>query len=189
MAYEIEIIEGHDPSSYFWFNPARVDGEEKDLIYDEDIFLLDEEFSIDEGNIECFLWYFFEKYYDVNLYCNKKYYDRVDGCANSKGFEWYLTDNFYKYDIVKRMLAEISEAADLLEKDFDNEKLKPIKKRFSIFYMVDYDDPDYIAGDSTNEAIERHKECVIDFYRRFVKRLSNMMDNNPQVDLISICGP
>lgn len=189
MAYEIEIIEGHDPSSYFWFHPVKVKDNGKDLIYDEDIFLYDEEFSIEEGDIECFLWHFFEKYYDKELFCNKRYYDRVEGGANPNGFEWYLTDNFYKYETIKSMLAEINEVADLLENDFDNELLSPIKNHFSIFYMTEHDNPDHISGNSTNEALRRHKECVISFYRRFVDRLSRMMENNPQVDMISICGP
>lgn len=128
---EIEIIEGYDPSSYFWIQPAVV--ADSEIIEYEDITLFEDEISIEETDVDCFLYYFFNKYFDLKLYCNKKLYGRVvSGEANPNGFEWYLTENFYTYDTMRMMLCEILEIADLLEKDFSNKGLDVIKKRFSI---------------------------------------------------------
>lgn len=47
MAFEIEIIEGHDPSSYFWFRPVIVHNTEK--VTWKATEELKEEFSVEEG--------------------------------------------------------------------------------------------------------------------------------------------
>ncbi len=52
------------------------------------------------------------------------------------------------------MIKEIEEVASLLESDYDNPRLNDIKKKFSIFYMCDQSDADYINCDNT--AIQKH---------------------------------
>lgn len=184
MGYEIEIIEGHDSSSYFWFHPVIVNDKEK--ITDDDVYELEEEFSIEEGDVECFLAYFFFKYFDEDLPFNKKrYYYEFDEYI--KGFEWYLTYNFYTYDTMKKMTEEILMTADLLGSDYDDPRLDEIKKKFSIFYMCDTSDEDFKNGNTS--AIRDHISVVIDFYRRFAARMNAMMENNKNTSLISIMGP
>lgn len=102
-------------------------------------------------------------------------------------FEWYLTHNFYTYECLQKMLEEIEQAAELLEKDYNNPMLTRVKERFSIYYMCESSHPDYIAGGDKH--IEKHKDVVIDFYKRFVARMRKMMENNPQTNVISIMGP
>lgn len=75
MEFQIEIIEGHDTSSYFWFRPVILKESGK-ILYDEGVEL-EEEFSIEEGDVECFLSYFLYKYFDKNLTYNKRRYERV----------------------------------------------------------------------------------------------------------------
>lgn len=185
MGYQIEIKEGHDTSSYFWFRPAIVNNLEK-ITY-EDVELLGEEISIEEGYIECFLAYFLYKYFDEELFINKHRYEYGVEDGYIQRFEWYLTHNFYTYECMYKMLKDIEETTELLEKDYNNEKLTKLKERFSIFYLCESNHLDYIARD--NRSIEKHKGVIINFYTRFVERMRKMMENNPETNVISIMGP
>lgn len=182
--FEIKIIEGHDPSSYFWFRPVCVNKKDR-IILDDDIKELDEEFSIEEGDVDCFLSYFLYKYFDKENVYNKNRYEY--GIGYIRDFEWYLTHNFFTYQSLKSMLRDISCSADWLETDYDTPSLDKLKERFSIYYMCPSDSEDYKTGNE--QTIRNHVTVVIDFYRRFVNRLSLMMENNPETFLISIMGP
>lgn len=188
---QIEIKKGHDTSSYFWIMPAKV--RLSDKIIEDDVELrYDYEISVEEGDVECFLQYFFYKYFDMSLPCNKYRHDECMYISERFGkveFEWWLEHNFYTYIQAERMCAEIEWAADTLEKDFGNIYLEPIMKNFSIFYMTDKDNPDHIAGVTNLETIKRNIDCVVDFYRRFTGYLRKMMKENPDFDYISIMGP
>lgn len=185
MSFEIEIAEGHDPSSCFWFRPVLVEKDSK--IMWEDITVLEEVFSIEEGIVECFLDYFIRKYFDEMLIYNRERFESGEGYV--RRFEWYLTHNFYTYASLEKMCEEILEIAELLDTDYDDVRLNCVKKNFSIFYMCDEDDADYQNGDNFKEAIKKHIDVVIDFYRRFVNRLRRMMKNNTTTELLSIMGP
>lgn len=181
--FEIEIIEGHGQSSYFWFRPVILKEEGK--IDWQDVVELDDEFSIEEGNIECFLYYFLNKHFDDSLTYNKRRYDINDGYIH--GFEWDLTYNFFTYDTLKDMINDISQTAQMLENDYYNPRLRDVKKLFSIFYMCSCDDEDYINRNINN--IHKHISIVTDFYCRFTRRLEKMMKDNPDTNVISIKGP
>ena len=182
MAYEIKIKEGHDPSSYFWFRPVIVKKKEKILW--SDVQELDDEFSIEENDIYCFLSYFFLKYFDRNLYFNQH---RFEYAGYIEGFEWNLTTNFYTYDCINKMLDDIESAAEMLKNDYSNELLAPVKEKFSLYNMCEPSHSDWINRNQA--AIKDHVDVVIDFYGRFVHRLRKMMSDNPQTHLISIMGP
>ena len=181
----IEIKEGNDPSSYFDFTPVIIEKTSK--ITEDDTKYLEEKFVIEEGDIECFLFYFLKKYFDEDLLYNRERYDECGGYI--RHFEWYLTDNFYTYETLEKMCDEILDVARLLETDYDNPQLDGAKEFFSIFYLCDMEDPDYQNRNTSNEAIQRHIGVVTDFYRRFAKRLRKMMKNNPNANLISVMGP
>lgn len=183
MEFQIEIIEGHDPSSYFWFRPVILKESGK-ILWDE-VVELEEEFSIEEGNVECFLSYFLEKYFDKNLTYNKRRYDYYFGYIDN--FEWHLTHNFYTYSAVVEMVKEINKAASLLRVDYNNPQLDDVKRHFSIFYMCRQNDAAFINGDVS--AIQKHISVVIDFYHRFAKRITAMLENNKDATIISIMGP
>ena len=185
MSRQIEIKEESDPSSYFYFHPVII--EKKSKITEDDVRYLDEKFLIEEGDIECFLFYFLKKYFDENLLYNRERYDECEGYIHH--FEFYLTDNFYTYETLEKMCDEILDVARLLETDYNNAQLDSIKEFFSVFYLCDREDPDYQNRNTSKEAMQRHIGAVIDFYRRFVDRLRIMMKNNQDTDLISVMGP
>ncbi|MGI6169598.1 MAG: hypothetical protein ACOYI4_07870, partial [Christensenellales bacterium] len=93
----------------------------------------------------------------------------------------------FTYETLTDMLKEISMVAKLLGTNYENPQLNDVKKNFSIFYMCPANDVDYISGN--NSAIPKHISVVIDFYNRFVTRLTTMMENNPNTNVISIMGP
>ena len=152
------------------------------ILWDE-VIELGEEFSIEMGDVECFLYYFLLKYIDKNLTYNKRRYESYWGYIND--FEMYLTHNFYTYDTLAQMLKEIDEITTLLENDYSNPRLDDIKKNFLISYMCDQNDEDY----TNDSAVQKHISVVIDFYHRFTKRMIAMMENNKNTTIISIMGP
>ncbi len=186
MLSQIEIVEGHAPSSYFWFKPVHVNISYK-IVMDDDIDELQEEFSIEEGYVDCFLKYFFYKYFDPDWECNKNRFEY--GIGYIREFEWYLTHNFYTYETIEKMCEEMLIKAELLECDFDNPDLTKLKENFSVYYICENRDTDYIVGDNSPNAMKRHIRVVVHFYRHFVKRLTQMMENNPETNIISIMGP
>ena len=179
----IEIKEEPDPSSYFYFTPAIVKSTFQ--ITWDDNETLDDFFCIEEGDIDCFLAYFLFKYFDENLIYNKERFDGV----YIEGFAWWIDENFFTYDQIENMCQEIEECAKLLAVDYENELLDGVKERFSIFYMCDQDENDYKNRDSSDEAMKRHVDVVIDFYNRFVTRIRKMMKDTPETNLILITGP
>lgn len=187
----IEIKQGHDDSSYFWIMPVKVDSCE--LITEDDIEgQYDYEISVEEGNVECFLQYFFYKYFDKTLPYNINRHDGNMYLKDHSGkveFELWLEYNFFTYEQIEHMLSEIEWAAETLEKDIENPYLEPIKENFSIFYMAERDSKDYIAGVTDDASIKRNIFVVTDFYKRFVRYMRNMMKKNPDFNLISIMGP
>lgn len=182
--FEIKIIEGSDSTSYFLFEPVYVNLKKK-IILDDDVEGLGEMFSVEESDVYCFLSYFFDKYFDEKNVYNKNRYEY--GIGYIKGFEWHLTHNFFTYQSLQAMLQDIAYAADQLEKDYDNPALDKLKERFSIFCMCSSDSEDYKTGNG--QAIRNHVAAVIDFYGRFIRRLTLMMENHPETFLISIMGP
>ncbi|WP_022774257.1 hypothetical protein [Butyrivibrio sp. AE2015] len=182
--YEIEIIDGTDPTSYFTFCVADIPKNE--IIYDKDIKVVGRIISIEEGDVDCFLAYFLKKYYDPTLFYNS-HQDLDDD--EKEAFYWWLVENVYTYEAMSAMCDEIIKVADLLDRDFFNPELEDVKKEFSIFYMSDNDDIDHINSDCSPKAIHRHAYVVVDFYRRFVNYIRKMMMDHPECNLITISGP
>ncbi len=183
MAFEIEIIEGHDTSSYFWFRPVVVKNTYR--VEDEDVLELNEEFSIEEDDVYCFLEYFFRKYFDEKLIYNKNRYESDD--KSVEGFEWYLTHNFYTYETLYAMSEEIRQTASLLETDFDSPLLDDVKRHYA-YCMCPPNRANWFSRNAPGR-IYKYRYVVSKFYRRFVNRLHRMMKNNPSTNLISIMGP
>ncbi len=183
MSFRIEIKEGHDHSSYFWFRPVIIT-EGKDY-WEGNVSELEEEISIEEENVKAFLYYFLCKYFDKELSYNKM---RDNGFKNKVDhFAYHLTYNFYTYETMKKMINEIDEVATMLEVDHNNPALDPVKKDYSLFSFSPKEDPNQMSGD--NATIEKHISVVIDFYRRFTNRIRQMMNNNPNATIISIMAP
>ena len=183
MINEIEIIKGHNYNDYFWIRPVEfVKGNTDESLK---VIELRDEISIQEDNVDAFLAYFFFKYYDNSLSYNSI---EPDHERNGGKFEWYLTYNFFTYETINKMCDEILEVADLLENDYKNPVLEPIKKSFSFCYECDLN-CDIINGGNCLFDVDKNIGIVIRFYRQFVKLIREIMSKNPQTSIISIMGP
>ena len=187
--YEIPIKEGHDSSSYFWIVPVIVKNEEELLLRQETF--LDDEISIEEDYVFSYLAPFLKRHFDENHWCNIAR-DRVQyGETVRYGFEWH-DDNFYYYDRLELMLCEIELVARLLEIDYDNPILDKYKENYSIYFLLSNEERAKLnarGGGNHKKEIEKRKDRIIDFYRRFVSRVRKMMENYPETNMIDICGP
>ncbi len=77
--------------------------------------------------------------------------------------------------------------SELLLNDYNNKKLDELKKDFSIFYMCDKEDPDYI--NKNNHAVKDHIDVVVRFYKKFACLIIRMMNRHPETDVICVMGP
>lgn len=199
MKYEdypdLEIEEGHNSGSCFWIMPVKIvtpdyqcqEGEQEDNGIVECIAA---EISIEEGNIEAFLWNFFTRHFNHDLSMK---YRELDGGAEYNGFEWYLTHNVYTYDEIRNLLADIQEKLPLMNENLNSTILEPFVRLFQKpsstkiinrqFFQVDYTVAEIHAYRS------EHLGLFIDFYERFCKRMEKMLRDNPTYNHISVMGP
>lgn len=172
---EIEIIDGHNSSSYFWIKPVRIidykDTNEIDNVAEFETI----EVSIEETDVDIYLSYFLYKHFDKDLEANKKRIEQQWIDENNKlqieyieGFEWYLTFNFYTFESIINIIDDIKDAIAAL-------KSKKIHEFINGFDVL-----------SKNE-----KQKMINFYKRLIYRLEYMMKIGQEngYDLISFMGP
>lgn len=158
---EIQIVDGHDGSSYFRIMPVRViDDTDTDLMGNV-AELKCAEISIEEDDVGQYLTPFLYKYFDEKLDANEKRGDALD-------FEWYLTYNYYTHDSIQKILNDINDTAEALESGRENEYTERVKE------------------DARADA-----EMIADFYHRFVYRMEYMMKIGKEngCELISFMGP
>lgn len=197
---EIGIIDGHDSSSYFWIQPVRIIDFSDTNGIDNVAEMKSAEISIEEDDVDQYLTPFLNKYFDDELEANKK---RVANCSDVnnishvRGFEWYLTHNFYTYSSIKNMLNDIRDTINALyfrRKNEFTDKLK--EKRGSATYEL------ICAKGLSEEQIKEYNdnrpkkddtkaELIIDFYERFIYRMEYMMKVGKEkgYNLISFMGP
>lgn len=170
---EIRIVDGHDGSSYFWINPVRVIDYSDTAMWDNVAEMISARISIEEDDVFCYLMPFLNKYFTDDLEANKKRldYNCADEDGNAtvssiKGFEWYLTHNFFTYEAIAAILNDIRKTVDVLAAGKDNE--------FSVNLNNDTD-----------------PEIIIDFYNRFIYRMEYMLKVGKEngYNLISFMGP
>lgn len=170
---EIGIVDGHDPSSYFWIMPARVIDYSSTDNLDNVAEMRSSEISIEEHDVFQYLTPFLYKYYDDELKANKSRieYQFIDEDGNEQvsrisGFEWNLTHNFFTFDSVAKMLKDIRDTIVALSSGDENEFSVKVKK-------------------------DTKPELIIDFYNRFIYRMEYMMKVGKEkgYDLISFMGP
>lgn len=201
---EIEIVDGHDSSSYFWIMPVRVIDYSDTNYWDNVAEMRRVEISIEEDNIDQYLRPFLEKYFDDELKANKKRVDSRweddDGTEHEsyvKGFEWYLTHNFYSFESIESMLKDILDTIDALATGKENEFTAVLRvKRGMATYPLLY------SRCLTEEQIKEYNadrpsvdntatDILIDFYHRFIYRMEFMLKIGKEkgYDLISFMGP
>ena len=131
--------------------------------------------------------YFLLKYYDKTLP-----YHNVNKLEQKETeFQSYLYDNLYTYSAMREMIAEIRQCADLLENDYFNKILDPVKKNISPYFLNYRDGRTYpeIPKEGYDEIVRKNIWPAVDFYRRFAERMETVMERCPHCDLISFEGP
>ena len=169
---EIGIVDGHYGSSYFWISPVRVIDFSNTNSSDNVARNRGIEISIEEDDVYTYLTPFLYKYFEDKLEANKKRieYQWIDDDGNEqvsviKGFEWYLTHNFFSFASMEKIIQEIANTIDILTSGKKNEFTEKLK--------------------------DTEIELVIDFYKRFIYRMEYMMKVGIEkgYDLISFMGP
>lgn len=200
---EIGIVDGHDPSSYFWIQPVRVIDYSDTHNFDNVAEMSSAEISIEEDDVDQYLTPFLFKYYDDNLEANKKrvaerYDEDGEGeISYIEGFEWYLTHNFYTFDSMTHIINDLWDTIDALSSGRETEYTRKLReKRGTSTNQLIY------AKNLTKEQIDEYNanrptvddtpaELIIDFYRRLIYRLEFMMKVGTEkgYNLISVMGP
>ena len=193
----IEVEEWHNYGDSFWLMPVKARDISKNCAYSDNLDCMeDEEISISENSFEDFLYPIFKKHFDKDLPENQHRWESYPSEERKyvKGFEWYLTDNFYTYDSMDEVLKEIEETAAILEKDYDDPRLDELRKGFGNL-------PDYMPGywrrkemmseDEADRMVRENKAYILDFYRRFVDSIRSAMKAGEAAgySLIFVCGP
>lgn len=183
---QIGIVDGHDGSSYFWIMPVRIIDYSDTNEIDNVAEMNSVEISIEEDDVAEYLTPFLYKYYDDELKANK---NRLEYCYKNddgteyknyaKGFEWYLTHNFYTHESMEAVLRDIKDTIDALSSGRENEFTGQIIKG------------NYDTSPASQEAYRSYAELIVDFYRRFTYRMEYMLKVGKEkgFDLISFMGP
>ena len=193
----IEVEEWHNYGDSFWLMPVRVKDISKNCAYSDNLDCMeDEEISISESSFEDFLYPVFKKHFDKDLSENRQRWESYSSEERKyvKGFEWYLTNNFYTYDSMDEVLKEIEETATILEKDYDDPRLNELRKGFGNLpdYMPGYwQRKEMMSEDEADRMVRENKAYILDFYRRFVDSIRSMIKAGEAAGykLISVCGP
>ena len=164
---QIVIVAGHDSSSYFWIMPVKLNDDVSLRLPDRVDEFRDEEISIEEDDVNTYLYYFLNKYFDENIS-----YDgyRDEYCGN--GLEWNLEYNLYAVDAIRDMLSEIERVSKLLAEKNDSKELDAFKStpRYK-----------FVADDIAK---------AVSFYDRFIFRMNTMIENWPEgYEYVSFMGP
>lgn len=161
-AERIDIVDGHNGSSFFWIQPVRIiDYADTDAM--ENVAeMKGVEISIEEDDVGTYLAPLLFRHFDADLEANKSR-------GNANDFEWNLTYNFYTYQSVSNILKDIRELIRALSAG----------KTCEVF------DTSRFTKSSVSIAL------IIDFYKRFLYRMEYMMTVGKEkgYDLISFMGP
>ena len=197
---EIEIIDGHNGSSYFWIRPVRIIDFSDTNGIDNVAEMGNIEISIEEDDVDQYLTPFLDKYFDNELEANKK---RIDNCSDAdnisyvSGFEWYLTHNFYTYSSIKNMLNDIRDTMNALSFGRKNEFTDKLKEKrgwatFQLCYAKGWTEEQIkVYNDNRPKEDDTEVELIIDFYERFIYRMEYMIKIGEEkgYNLISFMGP
>lgn len=192
----IEIIKGHDSSSYFGIMPVKIIDINKNT---NDISNVEEfreyEISIEEENIRAYLFYFLTKFFDDKLKENGarqdvgevEYFNGV--CSN---FEWNLTYNFYTFENIENMILDIKQKIKLLINDYDSPVLDKLKENYDyLLSSIRYARKDNLTEMEKQYIIKENIHEIIEFYYRVIFYLEDMMEAGKKngYNLISFMGP
>lgn len=174
---QVFICNGRDAGGTFWIVPINSDRDKDREIPFFDNFGM----AIDDYYVSEYLCEFLYCYFDPAIQ-EEDPYDPDSG----KEFDWYGV-NLYSYESMRKMLADIRRAADLLVNDYDNPELDEIKAHFPWHPYTDKH-RDELTDAEKNELRKKGVPMAVDFYQRFVGRMEKMMAL-PGTNTISFAGP
>lgn len=184
----IRILEGCHGSSYFNIVPIKIKNINDNTDETDNLEgMWDEAISIEEEDIRSFLFPLLKKYFNPDLVENKNRFETDDE------FEWYLTNNYYQFDSIEKMIKEIKEIINLLKNDYYNSKLNFIKEDYGwiLYHDSRIDNRNIPAKEQCEELIKNYTDEIINFYKRFIYCLQKMMISGEKegYNLISVIGP
>lgn len=196
---EIEIINGHYSSSYFWIMPVRVVDYSDSGCFDNVAEMKSVEISIEEDDVAQYLKPFLDQYFDKDIEANKKrvdhcYYDEDDNMEITyiTGFEWYLTHNYYTFDSINKIIEDIGDTIEALSMGKENRYTARLRETITntIGWLYKAKQATFSEADRC-AAEETEIRAIIDFYRRFIYKMQYMMQVGKEngFDLISVMGP
>ncbi|MBR5438085.1 MAG: hypothetical protein IKV21_04120, partial [Clostridia bacterium] len=187
---KIEIIDGHDSSSYFWIMPVKIIDYTDTNDLDNVAEMRGVEISIEENNVEQYLLPFLYKHFDDELEANRHR-------KSVSSFQWYLTYNFFSFDSITAIINDIKDTIAVLSAGRDNEfteKLK-IKRGLSahkLIYAKNFSKEEIDSYNANRPKVnDTETDLIIDFYRRFIYRMEYMLKVGEEkgYNLISFMGP
>lgn len=201
---EIGIVDGHDSSSYFWIMPVRViDFKNTDDI-DSVAEMRSVEISIEEDDVDQYLTPFLYRYFDEKLEANAKratsYWTDDEGNEHAEyinGFEWYLTHNFYTFDSIRKIIADINDTIVAMSTGLENEYTEKLREKrgfetHTLIYAKNLSQKEIDEYNANRPTVNDTKEdLIIDFYKRFIYRMEYMLKVGEEkgYNLISFMGP
>lgn len=172
---QIDIVNGRDNGGTFWICPLRKN-------YDGELpFFNNFGMSIEDGDIEEFLFIHLMKYFDSKIQETDEW-----RLGENRAFDWY-GGNLYSVDTMRQMIADLKEMVDILQTDSDSPLVKDLIDLFSWSMYTDK----HRNRLSEHELFQFKKKRIpvaVDFYKRFIKRMGSMLQL-PGVDTISFAGP
>lgn len=191
----LRIEEGHNCGACFWIMPVKI-FHESDKIEKGDEVLCgvlehrNEEVSIDEDIVECFLYHFLKKHYDKDMSVTYRNHDSMDFHEN---FEWNLEHNVYTYDAIQKMIHEIKEVMKLLTSKQSNPVLDELIEKHPFLATNNNDSSEKKEGHLAYSDAEGKTDWtvsgIVDFYDRFCNCMEKMMKRSPGFCHISFMGP
>lgn len=183
-ARQIVITDGHDSGSSFKIAPLREAELEANSFWE--VRRVRSQICVDESDLGDFLYPFLERFFETKRDQSSA---RGDGCGD-KGFDWY-DNNLYSRAVTEEMLDQIERCAAILETDFDAPEISWLKAHFQPRRF----DPDencwakQYTPEEADAVIRAERGLAVDFYRRFVRVMRQMLRDNPDCDCVCFSGP
>ena len=179
----VEVVDGHDCGGSFWIKPCNVNliDTKGKSDYWNNVTESKDELSIDELDFGDFLAYFFIKNFDTNLDANLLRYTSTE--EKVKGFGWYLDHNFYTYEQIDKILAEMFNFAEQMRTSPREE----LEKNYPSLCVEGYKPFDIVK--SVYENCNYNPCATYLLYRELNMRIREIKDKNPDMKYFSVMGP
>lgn len=124
---------------------------------------------------------FLRRYYDPSIQPTETYHRHEKYEYEDFGV------NLYTFENVRKIIADIRRAVDLLENDYDNPELDDLKNELPWSEYTEKSRSE-MTDTELNDIRKNHVPRAVDFYRRFVDRMEKMMAL-PGRNMVSFAGP